>query len=111
METVVLREQIYSLDTRVVDPEKLRDETFMDLLEHSHSCAESSSAIRETEGLKVEGCEAEEEGYDPLGGTPSSVDGPKFSHIEDTNLGLGRGGLLVVGDTIINNTESHQQVL
>lgn len=63
------------------------DDSFRDLLEQFHSCADSSSAIMEIESLKLGGPEAEEEQHDPLDETPSWNDGPIFSHTEGTSLG------------------------
>ncbi|XP_053160636.1 uncharacterized protein LOC128348917 [Hemicordylus capensis] len=108
-ELLALREQICSLEAKVVDLEKLReterhvDETFRDVIEASHSRASSSSTVRENEGLGQGGHRSEEEGNAPLEGTPSVDDEPISSRTGDTPLG--GGGLLVVGDSIIRGIE------
>lgn len=59
----------------------------------------------ERESPKVGGHQSEEEGCDPLEGTPSLDNRPIPSCTEDNPQVLGRGRLFVMDDSIIRNIE------
>lgn len=94
MELMSLREQVRTLKVRITNLEKLKqrerlgEETFRDLVEQSHSCVVSSSAVVETENLEVRWHQSEE---DPLEGMPSLGNEPISTCTKDTPGGGGTG--------------------
>lgn len=86
---MALGEWIHFPGARATNLEKLRqrvrfgEESHVYFPEHSHSCTDRSSAVVESENLEVGGSH-EEEGCDPLKGSPSLGSGPISSHTQDT---------------------------